>query len=201
MTVPFNIIEELDAGKSIYRFSEPVVNLLALASGQEKQSIRETKIYPRSFRRYMPWYKTSNGGGAITLGNRKWSSITFTENFFSDDINIYKEKAYGCNARAWLRLSAHEVGHIKHAHKYGSLLLYLLTFLFQYMRFGHANAPLEKEADSGIKTYDNWSNFLDIHQLGNIETLLQSEQSNEDKIKTLNLWWDEYIKHSSPDHQ
>ncbi|NNE25448.1 MAG: hypothetical protein HKN09_01275 [Saprospiraceae bacterium] len=190
--MPYKILAPVKDRKKEYRFTAPVAHLLALVSDQERRVILETKIYCRSLIRYIPWFRTSKGGGAITFANRRWRSITYTENFFSNDLSRFGEKAYGNDTMAWLHLSAHEVGHIKHGFKYGSLLIYLIAFIFQYIRFGHGAAPLEIEADQGSNTLMRWHNYLKINSLGDIVSLLQSDQQDEVIIAVLDTWWEAF---------
>ena len=109
---------------------------------------------------FMPWYSSKKGGGAITLGSARWGSITYTENFFSENKDIYSQAAYADRTSVWLGMSAHEVGHLEHARRYGSLIVYLIAFIAQYMRYGHDAAPLEIEAERGRQTYHRFRFLL-----------------------------------------
>lgn len=173
-----------------YRFNTPVAHFLNLVSGIDISLIKDARIYPRSISRYIPWYRSTKGGGAITLGSNTWQSITFTDNFFSSDQEKYKGRAYGDNLHIWLRLAAHEVGHLEHARKYGSLLVYLIIFIYQYLIHGHDKAPLEKEADKGSQVYGQFNYFIN-RCIGSrsLENLLCSEVTPEEKIDMINQWW------------
>ena len=180
-----------------YRFSEPTIHLLHLVSGVEKKLIENTVIYSRSPWRIIPWYRGTKGGGAITLGSSQWQSITFTENFFSTDQDKFNGRAFGNKLDVWLRLAAHEVGHLSHAYKFKFLVIYLWIFLYQYIMHGHDKAPLEIEADLGSKNYSKFSNFLN-RRYGQkcLETLISSESAADKKIAQLNTWWSEFKSQS-----
>ena len=185
------VIEELE-NKNVYKFREPVAELLSLVSGVNKRLISETKIYPRSQFRYIPFYNSLRGGGAITLGNSFWHSITFTENFFSNDKQTFKAVAYGDNLSVWLRLSAHEVGHITHTKRFRSFIWYLIVFAYQYIKHGHDDAPLEIEAELGRKTFIQFNNYIKNNFQINLEYILTSQESDIVKIKLIKKYWLEY---------
>lgn len=173
-----------------YHFTDSVAHLLGLLSGVDKKRIKKTKIYQRSLFRYLPWYKAINGGGAITLASQSRSSITFTENFFSSDKTKYNHKAYLNNIFSWLRLASHEVGHIQHGVRYKFFLYYLIVFGFQYLRYGHDNAPLEKEADIGSQNFIALVAFCNSKYKANIINDILSQPISEDKkIILINDIW------------
>jgi len=177
----------------IFRYSDLMVVLLSKLAEVPESIIANTRIYSRSPIRYIPFYPAHKGGGAITLGNKKWQSITYTENFFSDDNSIYGAAAYANNMATWLRMSAHEVGHLHHTERYGSLIIYLLVFIYQYLKHGHDGAPLEKEADLGPRNLRSFRRYASQHSAGyNLESLITSEQSEEEKIEELETLWKGY---------
>lgn len=93
----------------------------------------------------------------------------------------------------WLRLAAHEVGHLAHAQKFGSLIIYLWIFIYQYLLHGHDKAPLEIEADKGSRTYTLFYNFIcRNYGRGKLETLLTEKEREEIKINKVNEWWSEF---------
>lgn len=177
--------------KGYYHFRRPVAHLLHLVSGVDMQLIEDVKIYSRSTFRFIPWYPSSKGGGAITLGNKKWKSITFTENFFSTDQEKYNGRAYGDQLHTWLRLAAHEVGHLAHAQRFGSFIIYLWVFIYQYLLHGHDKAPLEIEAESGRKTYIYFNSYLMKAQGNSISDLL-SNNNETNTIKIINQYWSNF---------
>jgi len=92
---------------NIYYFRPAMAFLLHKVSGATLEDISRTRIYSRTLLRYIPFYRSANGGGAITLGSGKWCSITYTENFFSDNNSRFANRAYANRLYAWIRLSAH----------------------------------------------------------------------------------------------
>jgi len=145
--------------KEVYRYSPIMIELLSRVAAVPPYLIANTKVYSRSPIRYIPFYPAHNGGGAITLGNKKWQSITYTENFFSSDTEAYGHAAYADKPSTWLRMSAHEVGHLIHAQRYGSIIIYLFVFAYQYLRYGHDAAPLELEAEYGNRTLAEFDRY------------------------------------------
>lgn len=180
-------------GKVYLTFTKPVAYFLSLLSGVDRTIIEDARIYSRTFYRFLPWYDAKKGGGAITLGSFKKASITFTENFFSGDRDLYKSKAYLNNMHAWLRLSSHEVMHLVHAKRYKFHLLYLMVFAYQYIRYGHDKAPLEIEADIGRWEYDRFISYtrnkLDIDF---IELLFLKHKQEYEQIKLIDYYWQKY---------
>jgi len=140
-----------DPKRKGYFFSPVMVELLHHVANVPLDILRKTKVYSRTPVRYIPFYPAHRGGGAITLGSDTWQSITFTENFFSSDKNLYGNRAYANDLDDWLRLSAHEAGHLNHAVRFKFFIMYLIIFVVQYVRYGHDAAPLEIEADEGTK--------------------------------------------------
>lgn len=188
-----HLIRVADDGKSGYQYTAPMVELLSKVSGVPKNIIATTKLYPRTPLRYIPFYPAQKGGGAITLGNHKKHSITFTENFFSSSKALFGQAAYANNTRTWLRMSAHEVGHLEHAHRYRSLVVYLVVFTYQYLRYGHDAAPLEQEAERGPQQLRRFRAYLKAqHAPQSLESLMESAMSNEQKIAQISMWWEGY---------
>ena len=178
------------ADQSHYHYGPAMSRLLSLVSGVSESTIRQTKIYSRQPLRYIPMYPAIKGGGAITLGNKRWTSITYTENFFSTNQQRYGSAAYGNNLNVWLRLSAHEVGHLHHAKRFKSFLIYLIVFAYQYIRFGHDAAPLELEADVGPKVLSKFRHFIrDTFDQDLIHDCLETHLPSDEKLAMINQWW------------
>lgn len=171
-----------------FSFRPAMAFLMSELADVDLKMVEDCTIYSRSVGRYVPWYSAKKGGGAITLGNRKKQSITFTENFFSADKEVYAYVAYGDELNAWLRMAAHEVGHLKHAQRFKFLLIYLIIFLFQYARFGHDEAPLEKEANYGSDNYYRLRSYLrSERQPQLLDEIFRSPMSDQLKIEKLKL--------------
>jgi len=174
-------------------FSKPVAYFLSLLSGVDRTTIEDARIYSRSLYRFLPWYNALKGGGAITLGSAKKASITYTENFFSANIQQYKSKAYLNNMHAWLRLSAHEVTHLEHAKRYKYLLWYLIVFGYQYLRYGHDLAPLEIEADLGRFQYDKFISFTRYNlDVDFVTTVFLNNLKEEKQMALIDFYWQKY---------
>ncbi|MBT8232184.1 MAG: hypothetical protein HKO66_15810 [Saprospiraceae bacterium] len=179
--------------KNTFKYSPTANHFLSLVSGIDKETIERATVFPRSIFRFIPWYNSKKGGGAITLGSDKKASITFTENFFSEEKEIYSNRAYANNLYRWLRLSAHEVRHLEHAKKYRFFLFYLIVFAYQYILFGHDDAPLEKEADEGTKTFDAFYAFGQSHLNINILNACFDESlAIDDQIQLLDRFWNNF---------
>lgn len=178
-----------------YRYTKLMVNLLHKVSSVPASIIETTRIYPRSARRYIPFYPAHTGGGAITLGSDTWSSITFTENFFSTDQERYHNRAYANAVDSWLYLSAHEVGHLIHAVRYRFFVIYIIVFIYQYAKYGHDAAPLEIEADIGRKRLRQFNRYIcDKEDKGGIRQLVISDLTEQKKIELLEKWWTAFEK-------
>jgi len=173
-----------------FRYSPLMVNLLSKVSTVSENIIANTIVEPRTFRKYVPFYNANKGGGAITLGNQKWQTITFTENFFSTDQQQFNNYAYANDLHSWLRMSSHEVGHLAHTHRFKSFIIYLIVFAYQYIKYGHDAAPLEIEAEEGTSELYRFDNFLRTVGLdqGTI-SLITSGKSEEEKISDLEGLW------------
>ena len=184
-----HILVEPTKGKG-YRYSPLMISLLSKVSNVSPNIIAHTKIESRSYRKYIPFYVASKGGGAITLGNQNWQTITFTENFFSTDQSLYNNRAYANDMQSWLRMSSHEVGHLAHTHRYKSFIIYLLVFAYQYIRYGHDAAPLEIEAEIGTSELYRFDNFMRRNNYSNgTISLLTSDKTEAEKILALDELW------------
>lgn len=135
------------------RLTEAAVIALHAVSGVRKELLREARIRPagRNWLR-APWYGYARGG-ALTMGR----SIYFTRRYF--DPQALADGSIS-STWAWLKLLAHEVGHLPQAERYGysawGVARYLAAFTAQYgsraltFRKGvHDGAQLEIEADKG----------------------------------------------------
>jgi hypothetical protein len=186
-----NVSENKDKVK--LAFTIPVAYFLSLLSGVERRTIEEARIYARTTIRFLPWYSSLKGGGAITLGSAKNASITFTENFFSDDRELFKSKAYLNNVSAWLRLSSHEVTHLVHAKRFKYLFWYLIVFGYQYLRYGHDRAPLELEANRGSYEFDRFLHFTKYEMgIDFIELLFEGKVNENEQLEIIEALWNQY---------
>ncbi len=184
-----------------YRFSPIIVELLHLVAEVPRDIIAETKIFSRSATRYIPFYPSDKGGGAITLGSDSWQSITFTENFFSTDQELFKGRAYANDLNSWLRLAAHEAGHLHHATRYKFLIIYLIVFAYQYLRYGHDAAPLEIEAELGNTKLKQFQAYLHRHQGPQyLYQLITSNEEESEKINRLKALWSSYQAYNRTNH-
>jgi len=189
---PKAILEPIENQNARFFFTDSATYLLHKLSGLEIKLIKECQIIKRGLPYYLPWYKANKGGGAITLGNRKWSRIVFTENFFSSDTKKYNGRAYSDNIDVWLRMASHEIIHIEHAQRFRSLIIYLIIFIWQYMRFGHDKSPLEKEADQCTSRYYDFDRFLKMKYNTDIARILTEDKSEAEKINTIDFMWNSF---------
>ncbi len=187
-TYPSLILEPAEGG-SYYLFNPAVSYLFSLVTDADLDDIQTCRVFRRSYPQYIPWYYATKGGGAITLGNGRWSRIYFTENYFSEDQKYYNGYAFADNPSAWLRLASHEVSHVAHARRFGSIILYLIIFIYQYARYGHDKAPLEIEADAGTILYDRFSNHIKAYAGRTIPQIIMSDSSEEEKIECIREYW------------
>jgi len=180
-------------GKFQLHYTKPLAYFLSLLSNVDMSIIEAAQIYKRTPFRFLPWYKTLHGGGAITLGSEHKANITFTENFYSDDYELFKNKAYLNNLRVWIRLSSHEVMHLEHAKRFKYLLWYLIVFAYEYLRYGHDLSPLEIEANRGCFEYDIFIHFT-RYDLGIefLKLVFDGKMNEEDQIKTIEEIWKAY---------
>ena len=176
-----------------FRFTDKASFLLSLVSGVDEEKIRTCSIYRRNPYRYFPWYRASRGGGAITFGSRNWSSITFTENFFSEDNKFFNNRAYGNRMDIWLSLAAHEVVHIRHAQRFGNFVIYLLVFAYQYLLHGHDKAPLEIEAEEARFNFLKFNAYFTSKEGKTLSQLLLDNDNNFSSFKqVLSKNWEEF---------
>ena len=166
--------------------------LFSLVTDADISDINTTKVLSRTYPQYIPWYNASKGGGAITLGNGNWSRIYFTENFFSHNQELFKESAYANNIKVWLRLASHEISHVAHASRFNSIIIYVIVFIYQYIIYGHDKAPLEIEADEGTLKYHRFDHYVQMQSGMTIPNLLQSGQSEKEKIAFIRDHWNRY---------
>ncbi|HEX2616160.1 MAG TPA: hypothetical protein VHL57_01395 [Flavobacteriales bacterium] len=135
------------------RLTEAAVIALHAVSGVPMDLLRAARIRPAT-RNWLraPWYGYARGG-ALTLGR----SIYFTRRYFDPQALADGSIA---STWAWLKLLAHEVGHLPQAARYGysalGLTRYLAAFTAQYgsraltfRKAVHDGAKLEIEADKG----------------------------------------------------
>ena len=176
-------------GASYFHFHPAVSYLFSLVTTVDLEDIKKCKVYKRSYPQYLPWYSTVKGGGAITLGNGRWSRIYFTENFFSADQDYYKGNGYLDKPNPWLRLASHEVTHIGHGKRFGSIIIYLIIFIYQYVIYGHDKAPLEIEADAGTSRYHRFNQFVVNRYKISLADIIASDSSDDDKCRLIEKYW------------
>jgi len=204
LNYPNYILEPIDSNNISlgFRFKPAVAYFLSEIAKVDIGLINNCKVKSRSFVRYIPWYSAQKGGGAITLGNANWQTITYTENFFSDDTSIYPHTAYANKLYTWLSMSAHEVGHLTHAFQYKSIIFYLFIFIYQYGRYGHDKAPLEKEANYGSDNFLRLRKYLTAsNQNEKLQHIFESDQNEKEKIKLLEALLIQYRTNFSSDHR
>ena len=187
-----------------YNFTQSASHLLSLVSGVSERTIQNVTIQERAPGQYRPFYSASSGGGGITLGlNSDQANITYTENYFEDNQNAYDGHGYGQDIKAWLDISAHEVGHLPQIDKEGSLTSYLGEFIKQYAgAAGHNGASYEKDAEKGTTEFRNFNKFVDktygkdalINVMKATEKTDGYKGSELYKIKKIDKFWKEYEK-------
>lgn len=135
------------------RLTEAARIALQAVSGVRCDLLEQARIRPAAANWLRaPWYRYARGG-ALTWGR----SIYFTRRYFDP-----KDLGDGSVAStwAWLKLLAHEVGHLPQAERFGldpvGRARYLAAFTWQYgtraftfQRDVHDGALLEIEADRG----------------------------------------------------
>lgn len=189
---PSSVINQKEKDVNSFSFTDSCAFLLSQLTNVDISRIKACKVQSRSLPLYLPWYLARKGGGAITLGNKQKSRIIFTENFFSINQDFYGQAAYGNNTSVWLRMAVHEVMHIQHGVRFGYLFIYILTFLWQYFRFGHDKAPLEGEAEIGVRNYERFNRFLGIKFNTSCAQILDSELPEDHKLELFNNYWSVY---------
>jgi len=177
-----------------YKYTKSATHLLSLVSGVNKTYIENAVVQKRAPGQYRPWYSSNSGGGAMVLASSSYNAtITFTQNWFDDDASSYNGHGFGQNVMAWLFLSSHEVGHIPQINQKGGLLGYLTSFGLEYAQHGHDNAPSEIEADKGYQTLKSFNSFVnDTYGKNSIKNLFESDDSEAQKIKTIDKWWEAF---------
>lgn len=178
-----------------YTFTPSAAYLLSLVSGVSQEKIESSYIYERDITHPYPFYSDPYYGG-VTLPHGNGYSITYTNNLFDDN-------RFGQDYDAWLDISSHEVGHIKHIDKIRAgkeenssfqLLSYLSMFLCSYISDGgHDESSLEKEANKGSERYKDFKSFVE-QEYGKdaINSLFEKEISEEERINNIRIWWEDY---------
>lgn len=128
------------------RLTEAARLLLGAVSGVPDELLGRARVSPRE-RNWLrfPWYPAAQGGGAFVMGDR----IFAHERFFRAE-----------NTMDFIYLLAHEVGHLKHAERFGGSAWGRTRFVCwaagHYMRSGlrngrnaHRLARIEQEAERG----------------------------------------------------
>jgi RHS repeat-associated protein len=204
-------IAKQDVMTGVNYFTKPALRLLSYVSGMPESRIASTMLIPRGWGQapYYPWNEHGEGGGAMTV----WDRIVYTPNFF-DAHSMYSSNL---GIKPWLRLSAHEVIHLRHADAYSHTdagkAAYLASFGAEYTgefaetgswSEAHDQSPREIEADQGSDTYDAFSSFVDktYHRSDAIFHLFddygQGKISEDDALKTIDSWWVDYQKSITP---
>ena len=143
-----------------------------------------------------PLYNPYKGGGAITIGANSYNTtITLTENYFSDNKKDYDGNGFGQNIDEWLDISSHEVKHIKHIGESNSIIKYLFRFGLNYFKYGHDSTPEEIDAEKSRTKYRDFTNYLDKNfEKGCLQQLFNENMTDGQKIKQIDDWWKEYEK-------
>ena len=180
-----------------YKFKEATVHLLSLVSGVDKDLIKRVSIVKRGPGHYLPWYSAYNWGGGITLGDSRFNSvIVYTENFFEDNSESYNGYGFGQDVITWLSLSSHEVGHLKQIDEIGNSIVYYGKILGEYIKYGHDNAPMEKEVEKGRTNFTGFLEFTN-NKYGedSLKNLMENDKLCEPvKIRIIDEWWSEFTK-------
>lgn len=196
--------------KGSYKFTKSAVHLLHLVSGVSKPMIENVQVLERGPGKYVPFYSSNSGGGAITLGSSgNNGKIIYTQNFFEDDKSKYNGNGYGQDIKTWLSLSAHEVGHLPQIDKHDGVMSYLGEFVGQYSKHGHDAAPYEIDAERGSDTFDSFNNFVDkTYGKNSLIKLFEATEEKDGrkgtetyKIKTIDSYWKEYQKSLSDENK
>ena len=126
----FPVLEYNGDGK--YSFKPAAAFLLSATTGVNINLIKNVVVQERKAGRYRPSYDAEDERGAITVGTKGYMTITYTENYFSDDPRSYNNNGRGKDLYEWLDLSSHEVGHLPQVEKYDGLISYFGEFDKQY---------------------------------------------------------------------
>ena len=191
--VDFILIDRTGKGKS-YFLRPQLIYLFSRLLDIDEELLSQLVIYKRTPFRYIPFYSSLKGGGAITLGSKSWQSITFTENYFSTDTDIYGIKAYGNKSAAFLDLLSHELGHIQHALRFKFFWFYLIRFALEYLWYGHRDSILELEAEKSREIFNDFIKHVQKHH-GKplIEQIICSDAITEkEKFEHINRYLDSY---------
>lgn len=195
--VDFLLIDRTEKGKS-YFLRPQLIHLFSRLLDIDQELLSQLVIYKRTPFRYIPFYSSLNGGGAITLGSKSWQSITFTENYFSTDTDIYGIKAYGNKSAAFLDLLSHELGHIQHTLRFKYFWFYLIRFALEYLRYGHKDSVLELEAEKSREIFNDFVKYVEKHH-GKllIEHIICTDAITEnEKFERINSYLDSYRTNS-----
>ena len=195
---PEGVIEPQNRNSDIFKIKPAASHLLSLVSGVDEQCISLTYILQRAPGHYIPFYSSNKGGGAITIGNSSYvGTIILTQNYFENDKKSYNNHGYGQNAKEWLFLLSHEVGHLPQIDEYNCMWVYMASFLVDYVKYrSHDNVPREKIADIGYMQLKSFSNYIDKKFGKNaLWKLFEDESLPQSYIKEkIDLWWNNYLK-------
>ena len=135
-----------------HHFNEATVLLLAATTVLSDDRLRQVQVAHRRHNwLHAPWYPASQGGGALTLGNRIYVTGTHDPEAIGEDPMRWLN---------WVLLMAHEVGHVRQADGFGYSIVARMRFVLwasskyiaSFTRNGlaaHAKAPFELEAERG----------------------------------------------------
>ncbi len=184
--------------ETYYKFTDAAAHLLNLVSGVNKQNIKNAKVN---------FIQVPIGGGGLTEGS---SSSNAT-------INVFHKKPkgprYDTNAGwlfGFLKLMAHEVGHIPQIDRAGSNIEHLSGSIWEYIKnwnvLRDSHDPLyahkETEAEKGNIMFEQFSDFLDTNYgkkggtKGDVLKQLFNNKYNTQKtiIRRINQWWKKFQK-------
>ena len=131
------------------------------------------------------------GDGRVIRGREE----VLTPNYFEDDPSKYNGNIYGQKPEAWLEMLSHEVGHLNHIAMSKTLSRYLGVFIGQYIRYGHDESPLEKDAEKGRTTFQAFDKYIYDNHSKHIGDLFSLDQNETSLINQLNALWQEFLRH------
>lgn len=173
--------------------------ILSLVSGVSESDINKVEIRNAFVDNQMPMYDPYKGGGGMTFpGDDGNFRMNLTDNFFEDK---YGANSHNDDADGWLRLSSHEVGHIKDILEIGpNKFKYGATFILGYaVNMGHDANPREERADQGRTEYTRFKSFVDnSYGEGTFESVFTDQKtSQKSKVARIDNWWSAYQKQKS----
>ena len=182
----------------IYAFTAAAVSLLSKLSDtipNAEEEIKNVEIRNTGKGGLLPAYNPNGGGGGMTFPwfeNRHQAVIQYTANFFA--ASGFDCCNYGNNPNSWLRISAHEVIHIKHIRECNcGTFAYFGGFLWEYgSNLGHDTSPREIEADYGITRYDDFNFWLSTKKSTSISSIFNNGMGDTERLLKINELWEQY---------